>query len=150
MNFSEIGRKLGLGRSRKPISRSKSLISIAESLESLAYGLRIVILREYNIDIAAPRATRDDLTREVFDPLWASNEEEAIREERERIEALEADLESPDTRDAIREAAARRSLALRRVSGADASDADMTPEERAFLATLEESGRTGSSGEPDV
>lgn len=70
---------------------SKAFVSMADSLSTIAYGLKIVVMKEYGVDLDAPKPSRADLEREIFEPMYVNDETEAIREEVERIQALEAE-----------------------------------------------------------
>jgi hypothetical protein len=84
-------RRLLFDRSLRPQKRSTALVSMANSLATIAYALKIIVQKEYGVDLDAPKLSRADFEREIFEPMYVNDEEEAVREEVERIQALEAE-----------------------------------------------------------
>lgn len=106
-----------------------------QSLASIAYALKIIVLKEYKLDIDQ-MPSRGDLEREVFEPIFADNAREAIVEERDRLAAIEREMRAgsgvrvratADDRGGVRLTPAHRPN----------EDEDLSPEERAFLHELE-------------
>lgn len=105
-------------------SAEKSLARAADSLELIARALTIIVKREYRVDLDAPPPSKRDRNVEVFEPMYANDAEEAIRE---HVEALrEAELD---------DGAAGGGVRLKSVT--PRGEDELTPEERAFLAELE-------------
>lgn len=119
--------------------RSKSLVSIAQSLEILAAAAKIWISKEYGRDLDAPEPTRADREREIWSPDYPDDERDAVREEIERLQALEGQLGTDNTRVERRPAGTGLSMSV-----ATGSDADLTHEEREFLAELGSESRDES------
>lgn len=115
--------------------RSKSLVSIAQSLEILAAAAKIVIARQYGRDLDAPEPTRADREREIWAPDYPNDERDAIREEIERLRVLEGQLGAGDVQ--IERSSPRGGLSMSVSTGADT---DLTPQEREFLAELGSEG----------
>ena len=124
-------------RSLRPEKRSNSLVSMANSLALIAKALKVIVQREYHVEIDAPEPSRADLTREVWEPMYSNNADEAIREERERIEAAEADASASGSGKRDVRAAELRRLALSYEARGGADSDQLTPEESRFLAELD-------------
>lgn len=123
--------RLTRDRGLRPTSRSSALVSIANSLASIANSLRIVVLREYRIDPDAPQPSRAESSLEVFEPMSADNVRDAIREEHERLEALEREIGLANT-----PPTAASSLLRMQVQRESAGE-ELSPEEQRFLAELD-------------
>lgn len=130
MGFFE---KLRLDRGLRPEKRSSALISIANSLATIARGVQITVLREYGVDLDAPPPSRSEQTVEVWAPMSADNKAEALREERQRAAMIEADMSA---RGNFHTDAAVRKLAMTFARGGD-SDDELSPEESRFLNELD-------------
>lgn len=111
--------------------RSKSLVSIAQSLEILAAAAKVWISKEYGRDLDAPEPTRADREREIWAPDYPDNEREAIREEIERLKAIQGSIGESEVQ--IDRRPMGTGLAMSMNTG---SDAELTPEEREFMAEL--------------
>jgi hypothetical protein len=111
--------------------RSKSLVSIAQSLEILAAAAKVWVAREYGRDLDVPEPTRADREREIWSPDYPDDEREAIREEIERLRVLEGSVGAAVTQEERRLAGTGLSMSV-----AKGPDADLTREEREFLAEL--------------
>lgn len=134
--LSRFGR-LSLDRGLRPEKRASTLVSMANSLALIARGIAVIVEREYKIDLNAPAPSRREQTVEVWEPEYANNIVEAIREERERIEAAELDLAS--TGDGRRDAERSAHVREPRLSylAAEGESDQLTPEEQRFLGELD-------------
>lgn len=133
--------------------RSKSLVSIAQSLETLAAAARIWIYKEYGRDLDAPEPTRADLTREIWPPDYPDDEREAVQEEIARLRELEgADL-TPAVPKSPRNAVLEANLRVGEPSGprmsvwrsSEGDSEALTREEREFAAEIGDIGVGGDS-----
>lgn len=115
--------------------RSKSLVSIAQSLEILAAAAKVWISKEYGRDLDAPEPTRADREREIWAPDYPDDERDAIREEIERLQALEGSIGPAVVQVARRAAGSGLSMSVSTGPGGD-----LTREEREFLAELGSEG----------
>lgn len=145
-NFALTLRRLLFDRSLRPAKRSTALVSMANSLATIAYGIKIIVQKEYGVDLDAPPLTQADREREIFEPMYVNDEEEAIREEVERIRELEAGNSGSDVAGGLKShpnppetqipafgmkfAGARTD-----VSGSDSDE--LTEQERDFLAEID-------------
>lgn len=111
--------------------RSKSLVSIAQSLEILAAAAKVWISKEYGRDLDAPEPTRADREREIWAPDYPDDERDAIREEIERLQALEGQLGAAAVQVGRRPAGTGLSMSV-----STGPDSDLTREEREFLAEI--------------
>jgi hypothetical protein len=128
--------------SLRPQPRATTLVSIANSLDLIARGIKVIVQKEYGRDLDAPPPTRADLTRDVFEPLYPDDMADAVREEVERIEraAEEARVADAASAGVSPARALRGGLSLNFSPTARESageDDDMTPQEREFLAGLD-------------
>lgn len=120
----------------------------AESLNLIARALTVIVQREYRVDLLAPPLTAREQRVPVFEPIYADNEGEAIREHVEMLRVLELDT---DRATRVRDGDAgddepRAGRAVEpRLSTAPSSGADepLTVEERQWLAELEGEGDGG-------
>jgi len=125
--------RLRSASSLRPEKRSSALISAANSLSVIAAALKVIVLREYKVDLDAPPLTRADLQREVFEPMYPDGEKEAIREEIERLRAEELEQSSSATSDQPGSGQlGGLSLGMSRDTG------ELTREEQDFLAEIED------------
>lgn len=123
-------------RGLRPQSRSSSLVSAAQSLSTIAQALKVIVLREYNINLDDPPATRADHTREVFEPIYPDDVQEAVNEEIERLQAIERDMVGSGSPREDRQTLTNMQF---RAAGSSASPSDepLTPEEQRFLAEID-------------
>lgn len=129
MSFLDLIRS---SRGLRPEKRSTALVSIAQSLGTIASALKIITLKQYGVDLDQP-PTRADREREVFEPLYPDNEREAIMEEIERVRAMEAEWQVGSS--SSTKSPTRRSLGALTTASA-ARGEELTPEEREFLNEL--------------
>lgn len=110
---------------------------MANSLALIARALSVIVRKEYHIDIEAPMPSRSELAAEILEPMYPDNLQEAIREERERIEQAELDAASTGSG---RLDARKHDLVLTFAKGGRAGGEldELTPEEARFLSELEE------------
>ncbi len=105
-------------------SAEKSIARAADSLELIARALTVIVQREYSIDLDAPPLSKREQRAEVFEPMYADDEREAIRE---HVEALrEAEMDDGSAGGGVR-----------LQSATSRGEDELTPAERAFLAELE-------------
>jgi hypothetical protein len=148
MNLAE---KLGFSRFRgwnrglAPQKRSMALVSIAESLAAIAYGLKIIVQKEYGVNLDDPMPTRADMEREVFEPMYPDDAAEAVREEIERLQQIEREINTADGVRVSERGGDRRSVVSLSSAHRAGEDDDLTPEERRFLR--EELGRNAEEPE---
>jgi len=94
--FDLFGRLKRLQSGGKIVERRRTdLVSIARAanaLESIAEALRIVVLREYGVDVAAPPPTRADLNVNLFDPMYPDEITEAARDHVEAMGRIEREM----------------------------------------------------------
>ena len=132
--------KFTANRSLRPSARSSTLVSMAESLAVIANALKVIVIREYSIDLDAPQPSRADREREIMEPIYSDNTQEAIREEIARLEAIERDM-AREQRDVRVSARPLRAMQAAQSDHRAGEDDDMSPEERAALREIESGDR---------
>lgn len=132
MSFLDLIRS---SRGLRPEKRSTALVSIAQSLGTIASALKIITLKQCGVDLDQP-PTRADREREVFDPIYPDNVREAISEEVERIRAMEAEWKTFEGPGKDTHFSTPRVLGSLTTPSASRGE-ELTPEEREFLADLD-------------
>lgn len=139
--------RLLFDRSLRPAKRSTALISMANSMGTIASALKIIAQREYGVDLDHVAVSRADLEREVFEPMYPDNEAEAVREEVERIRALEAESAAGDGSQGLKSHPNASDTQIPRFgmkfarTDRSGSDSDgLTEQERDFMAEIDSEG----------
>jgi hypothetical protein len=137
-----LGRLLPSAGSLRPSPRSTSLVSIANSLGVIASALKLIVAKEYGVDLDAPPLTRADHTREVFDPIYPDNAVEAIREEVERLQQMEAEMVAGAAAGSGAGGGGRGLMRSVRLGGLtppvrSGDDDELSPQEREFMASAD-------------
>lgn len=136
------------GRGLRP-ARSRQLASIDASLKVLAKAASIAVYKAWGIDVSAPEPSRADLSLEVFEPMYPDNMREAVREEIERLRAIEREMETGtparsrssedgEGGDGVRRESQQSSGLRMSMARTGQADEPLTTQEREFLAGIED------------